>query len=260
MNFAQLWPRGDQVEIETHVNGLDLAARAPTHRPYTVVNFVSSLDGRATVQSRSGGLGDDGDKALFRALRRSADAVVVGTGTLAAERYGRIVADPEARARRVARGLSAEPLACTLTRSGLLPLEIPLFAEPEAEIVVFSGAPVDLTGVRARVEVVRLGREQLNFTAALAHLRAKRGVRSLLCEGGPSVFGALMREGVVDEMFLSLAPKLAGGGSGPAITTGPELPEPLAVTLDAVLERAGTLFLRYGFTQDRFAEVAGVPQ
>lgn len=249
MNFAQLCPPGDPVEIEAHLDGLDLAARAPAGRPYTVANFVSSVDGRATLKGRSGGLGDDGDKALFRALRRGADAVLVGTGTLLGERYGRIVADPQARERRRARGLPAEPLACTLTRSGSLPLEIPLFAEPEAEVVVFSGREVDLTGVRAQVQVVRLEPGEVSFASALAHLRAECGVRALLCEGGPAVFGALLREGLVDELFLTLAAKLAGGGAAPAITRGPELPEPASARLEGVLERAGSLFLRYGFTK-----------
>jgi riboflavin biosynthesis pyrimidine reductase len=127
-------------------------------------------------------------------------------------------------------------------------LDIPLFAEPEAEVVVFSGQEVDLTGVRARVEVVRLEPGELKFATALRHLRTERGVRTVLCEGGPRVFATLLRESLVDELFLSLAPKLAGGGVAPAITRGPELPEPASVTLDGVLERAGTLFLRYGFT------------
>ncbi|MGI9183484.1 MAG: dihydrofolate reductase family protein [Solirubrobacteraceae bacterium] len=247
MDFQPLWPPGDLVEIESFIDGLDFASRAHAQLPYTVVNFISSLDGRASVGGRSSALGDDGDKAVFRALRRAADAVLVGTGTLGVERYGRIVADPQARERRSARGLPGEPLACTLTRTGSLPLDIPLFAEPEAEVVVFSGQDVDLTGVRARVEVVRLEPEELRFATALAHLRTERGVRTLLCEGGPRVFATLLRERLVDELCLSLAPKLAGGGVAPAITRGPELPGPASVRLDGVLERAGTLFLRYGF-------------
>lgn len=248
MEFQQVWPPGGPVEIEAYINGLEFAARTPAERPFTVANFISSIDGRASVQGRSGGLGDAGDKAVFRALRRTVDAVLVGTRTLAAERYGRIVADPEARERRRARGLPAEPLACTLTRSGSLPLDIPLFAEPEAEVVVFSGQPVDLTGVQAQVEVVRID-GQLSFASALRHLRAQRDVRALLCEGGPGVFGALLGEGVVDELFLSFAAMLTGGGDAPAITRGPELPAPAQVTLKGVLGRGESLFLRYRFTK-----------
>jgi hypothetical protein len=119
MEFHQLWPPGHVVEIEAHINGLDLAGRAQAQRPFTAANFISSVDGRATFRGRSGGLGDDGDKAVFRALRRTVDAVLVGTGTLAAERYGRIIPNAQARERRRARGLSSEPLACTVTRTGV---------------------------------------------------------------------------------------------------------------------------------------------
>ncbi len=71
------------------------------------------------------------------------------------------------------------------------------------------------------------------------------GVRALLCEGGPRVFGALARERVFDQLFLTVAPKLAGGGNERFITTGPELPDPAHMGLEGVLERDGTLFLRY---------------
>ena len=245
MEFTELWPQRRQVEIADYVADLGLDDRAPEQRPFTVVNFVSSIDGRATVEGRSGGLGDAGDKALFGTLRREVDAVLVGTGTLATERYGRILRDPASRERRRERGLRPEPLACTLTRRGSLPLEIPLFAEPEAHVIVFTAADVDLHGVRAQVELVKLAPGQVTFSEALRHLRTRHGVRSLLCEGGPTVFAHLLRERVADQLFLTLAGKLVGGGDGPAITTGPALDEPAGMTLDGVLEREGTLFLRY---------------
>lgn len=245
VEFRRLYPEPGTVVIEDHVNGLELGRLASAQRAFTVANFVSSLDGRASVQGRSGGLGDDGDKALFRALRRASDAVIVGTGTMQAENYGRIVADADARRARVARGLSEEPLAVTLTRTGRLPLDIPLFAEPAARIVVFSGAPVDLGGVQADVELVRADPGSLSFTGALAHLRRAHDVRLALCEGGPRVLSSLLREGVLDQLCLTLAAKLAGGGVQPSITSGPELPEPAGAVLTEVLERAGTLFARY---------------
>jgi riboflavin biosynthesis pyrimidine reductase len=245
MEFAQLFPGPAMVEIEAYVRGLEFSQQAPDGRPFVVVNFVSSVDGRATLEGRSRGLSDDGDRALFHALRWEVDAVLAGTGTLAAERYGRMIRDPEVRARRRRQGLSPEPLACTVTRRGLLPLNIPLFAEPEAKVVVFTGRPIDLTEVRAQVEVVEMAPDELSFGAALAHLRAHHGTNTLLCEGGPHVFGALASERVYDQLFLTLSGKLAGGGGAPAITGGPALDDPQSLTLEGVLERQGTLFLRY---------------
>ena len=262
MELARLYPRTGRVMIEQHILGLRLGERAPAGRALTVANFVSSLDGRASLQGRSAGLGDAADKAVFRALRRASDAVLVGTGTLRAESYGRIVADPGARRAREARGVSPEPLAVTLTRSGRLPLEIPLFAEPEARVIVFSGAEVDLEDARAQVQVVRLDDGALNFASALAHLRREHGVGLVLCEGGPRVLAALLRERVLDQLCLSLAAKLTGGGHAPAITSGPELPEPADAELEEVLQRDGTLFLRYCLRKSKmgFAEAPVVPQ
>jgi riboflavin biosynthesis pyrimidine reductase len=245
VRFTQLWPTRAEVELDEHVAALDLPRLAPEDRPYTVANFVSSLDGRATFQGRSGALGDEGDRALFRALRTAADAVLVGTGTLRTERYGRMLRDPAARERRREAGRPAEPLACTVTRSGRIPLDIPLFAEPSARVVVFTARDIDVSGVAAQVQVDRLGPTELTFTAALRHLRERHGVRTLLCEGGPNVLGALLHEGVLDELFLTLAPRLAGGGPGLAVSAGPELPELAPATLIGVLERDGALFLRY---------------
>jgi riboflavin biosynthesis pyrimidine reductase len=245
MLFRQLFPIPDEVEIAAHVRDFRLADAAPPDRPYTVANFVSSVDGRASVEGLSGGLGDEGDKALFAALRGVADAVLVGTGTLAAERYGRLIKNGEVRARRRAEGLEPEPLACVLTRSGRLPLDIPLFSESEARVVVFSGAPVQLGPTAAQVDVVRLAPGALDFAHALRHLRAEHGVRALLCEGGPTVLNALLREQVLDELFLTMAPKLIGGGAEIPITVGAALTEPADVVLTGVLERGGTLFLRY---------------
>ncbi|MEA2211299.1 MAG: hypothetical protein QOF83_1247 [Solirubrobacteraceae bacterium] len=245
MLFRQLSPAPGEVEIEAYVRSLPFRALAPEGRPYTAANFVSSLDGRGSVKGRSGGLGDEGDRAVFFALRGAVDAVLVGTRTLEAERYGRLIKDPDVRARRVAQGLPAEPLACVLTRSGQLPLDIPLFSEPEAQVVVFTGAEVQLRDVAAHVEIVPLPPGELDFAHALAHLRASHRVRALLCEGGALVLGALLREAVIDELFLTLAPKLLGGGAETAITAGPELPELAHARLAGVLERDSTLFLRY---------------
>ena len=243
LRFDQLLGKPDTVQIGELLAGLRLRDHAPDGRPYVIANFVCSVDGRATFQGGSGHLGDEGDLEVFRALRREADAVLVGTGTLRAEQYGRILKIAQSRERRRHRGLSAEPLATTLTRSGDVPLDIPLFAEPEAEVVLFSGREIDVSGVAAQVEVVVLDPPGLG--GALAHLRAHHQVRLLLCEGGPVLLAALVRERLLDELFLTLAPQLTGGGSSPSLTTGPELPELRALELVGVLERAGSLFLRY---------------
>ena len=128
MQFQRLLPEPGMVEVGSLIGSLMVGDAAPDERPYALANFVASVDGRATFDGRSGTLGDDGDRAMFHTLREQVDAVLAGTNTLRAERYGRIMVDPEGRARRVARGLAPEPLACVVTRSGDVPTEIPLLA------------------------------------------------------------------------------------------------------------------------------------
>jgi riboflavin biosynthesis pyrimidine reductase len=218
-------------------------------KPYTLVNFVASADGGATLKGRSGGLGDAGDRALFHGLRERVDAVLAGPTTMEAENYGRIIGNAERRRRRLERGQPAEPLACLLTRSGHIPTGIPLFAEPEARIVVFAQSTPQLRRALddcpAQVELAALEPAELTLSTALARLRSTYAVRTLLCEGGPTVFGALLAARLADELFLTIAPKLTGGGHGPGITSGPELAEPATLRLRWLLERDQTLFTRY---------------
>ena len=140
------------------------------------------------------------------ALRERVDAVLAGTGTLREEEYGRIIPDPERRARRVASGLAAEPLAVVISRSGRIPLEIPLFAEPDATIVVFAGRAPDLDGVAADVRHEPLAAGPEALPDAMARLSRDYAVRTLLCEGGPTLFAALLHADLVDELFLDPLP------------------------------------------------------
>jgi riboflavin biosynthesis pyrimidine reductase len=246
LQLRQLLPEQRKLTVAELLSAISPALLNRDDRPYTLVNFVATVDGRATFDGRSGPIGDGADRQLFHGLRERVDAVFAGTGTLRTERYGRITRDPERRRRRVAAGLSPEPLACVVTRSGDLPTDIPLFGEPEARIVVFAPSDIDLAQCAAQVYVIKLDPAELTMTTALRRLRSDYGVRLLLCEGGPTAFGALLHEGLVDELFLTLAPKLAGGGTGPTISSGPALPDLLGLSLLWGLERDGALFLRYG--------------
>lgn len=245
LQFRQIFPEQDLVEAQDALESLNVPPGAPVERPYVMVNFIATVDGRSTFDGRSGALGDEGDSALFHGLRERADAVLVGTRTLEVERYGRMLGREERRQRRRSGGRADEPLACLVTRSGRLPTDIPLFAEPEARIVVFAAGQLALEGVQAQVDVVRLDPGQLTLTTALRRLRSDHGIDLLLCEGGPTMFGSLLEEDLVDELFLTLSPKLAGGGTEPTITTGSELKALRPLRPAWVLEREGYLYLRY---------------
>lgn len=223
--YRRLVPAGAPTAARDYVQGLDLKHSA-TDRPYVLANFVASVDGHATVDQQSRRLSGSGDRELFYALRERVDAVLIGPKTLAAEHYKRMLPAQERRECRVANGLPAEPLAVTVTRSGQVNREIPLFTDAPDRTLVFEGADSKLTNV-------------------LKTLRSEHGVETLLCEGGPTLFGALLRDKLVDELFLTLASTLVGGTSGPAVVSGPPQEAPVSAELAGALERDGTLFLRY---------------
>jgi 5-amino-6-(5-phosphoribosylamino)uracil reductase len=247
MQFNRLLPDPGPVELTDLLHGLDLAAHAPADRPYVVSNFAATLDGRIAIDGRSGGIGDDGDHAVFRQLRTQADALLVGTGTIGHEQYGRPIRAADLREIRARAGLDPSPPLVTITRSGRLPLEIPLFQDPEARVIVYTPLALEPPAVPAQVRVERVDERAdgpLN-TAALRHLRTEHGIRSLLCEGGPLLLSSLLHERLVDELFLTTAPLLAGGGPEFPMTSGAALRPPLPLELVWALERNGSLYTRH---------------
>ena len=245
MKLRRLHPDPGETTPEEATSGLGLADLAPPDRPHVVVNFVVTLDGRIAIGGRSGPIGDEADREIFHGLRTQADAIMVGAGTIRTERYGRIVRSPERRARREAEGLAPDPLAIVVSQRLHLPADLPLLQDEHSTVAICTASAEELPDTRARVHYLRAPADiDLELRPLLERLRTEFGVRSVLCEGGPSLNESLIREGLVDELFLSIAPKLAGG---PPLTilTGDPLPEPLVAELVWLLEHDGHLFGRY---------------
>jgi riboflavin-specific deaminase-like protein len=245
VNLRRLLPEPGELTPEEATTGLRFGDLAPPDRPYLALNMVSTLDGRIAIGGRSGPIGDEADHELFHGLRTQADAVMVGAGTIRTERYGPIVRRPELRARREAEGLAADPLAVVVSARLALPPDLPLLQHPDCEVVILTASEDELPPTPARVHYLRgpAGAE-LELRPLLERLRSEYGVRSILCEGGPSLNESLVRERLVDELFLSIAPKLAGG---PPLTilTGDPVQEPIEAGLVSLLEHDGHLFGRY---------------
>jgi riboflavin-specific deaminase-like protein len=248
MHFRRLHPDPGELTPAEVAAGLRHDARALPDRPYLALNMVATADGRITIAGRSGPIGNDHDRQLFHELRTQADAVMIGAGTVRNERYGRIVRDPERRERREAAGLEPDPLAVIVSaRLALEPEEIPLLQDPDSRVVVVTASDREIEGARATVEYIRTPKEEaagvVPLTPALRELR-ERGIETVLCEGGPVLNATLLGEGLVDELFLVVASKLAGG-AGPSVVSGPELDPAQNMELIAALEGGGDVFLRY---------------
>jgi riboflavin-specific deaminase-like protein len=250
--LRRLLPPGDPASADEIVEAMELAgcSDAGVPRPHVMLNMVSTADGRASIGGRSGPLGNRADRELFHALRSAVDAVMAGAQTVRSERYGRIIPDERRRRRRRERGSSDEPLACIVSGSLALTDDIPLLADPAAKVVIVTSSASSLPEVGAHVEYVRAGRDgRLDLPAALDELHQRFAVGTLLCEGGPRLNLQLLAAGLVDEMFLSLAPKLAGGAPAGSealrILAGAELKEPVELELLGAQESDSELFLRY---------------
>jgi len=250
--LRRLLPPGPDTQPAEFVDALGLRAEPAAGRttPFVLLNMASTADGRASLSGHSGAIGNRADRALFHALRGAVDAILVGAGTVRAERYGPLIRDPERRRRRVDRGLAEEPLACIVSASLDLPADLPLLAEPGAHVIILTPSQATLPDVAARVEYVRAGSGSVcNLAESLQQLRERFGVRTVLCEGGPHLNHDLLRGGLVDELYLSFAPLLAGGDDPERrtlrIVSGDELPEPSEMELESVLENDSQLFLRY---------------
>jgi riboflavin-specific deaminase-like protein len=237
-----LLPEQGETTVEEQLDRYRPFEHAHDERPFVALNFAATLDGRATIDGRSGPIGSERDTEMLQHLRTRFDAVMIGAGTMRAERYGPIVSDPELRARREQIGLPDDPLAVLISGRLDLPWEAPLFTDGRGSVLVFTASDTEPPPTEAPLQVVR-HEGHVNPIEALRHLRQDRGVRALLCEGGPGVHGQLEAAGLVDELFLTIAPKLTGGDVLPILTGG--MPEVAELELVWLLEERGELFARY---------------
>lgn len=211
--------------------------------PSLRMNFVTSIDGAVEIQGHSEGLSGEPDKRVFGVLRMLCDALLVGAGTLRQEQYDAVRLDERRRAWRRANGLAEYPTLVVVSQSlDLDPRQGAFSNAPVRPLVLTSSQEPVPDGLAAVAEVIRMGEDGVDFATALPELR-RRGLRHLLCEGGPHLFGSLTAAGVVDEMCLTVSPLLTGPGAG-RITAGPPSP-PRGMTLRHVLAAGDMLLLRY---------------
>ena len=212
------------------IYGGDWVLPTPTVRPYCFSNFVMSHDGRISfsVPGREGGGDVSGfnahDQWLMGMLRSRADAVMVGANTLRSEPEHLwtakfIAPDYEELfdAQRRADGRLVPPLQVFVTSTGNISRGVAVFEQSGLSVVVVTTEEAE-SSVRAlelpRTEVLVAGESEVNLSVALETLFSDWGVRTLLCEGGPRLYGSLIASGVLDEEFLTLSPVVIGSRNG----------------------------------------------
>ncbi len=209
----------------------------PDDRPYLYINMVSTMDGKIVLGEVGGpakGVGGPTDQRLFRRLQQTCDAALIGGATL---RASQVIYPPE-KPRFV------------LTRKGDLPLDNRFFTDAPDRAYIL--APEDLpeatlATLKTCARVIQVGRGGVDLAGALQRLRQELGIRYLLCEGGAALNDALLQNGLADEFFLTLAPKIKGGAHLPTVVDGKGFPSGafLPLSLLSLYHDGDEIYLRY---------------
>ena len=224
-------------ERESTYGRLSLPETPPADRPYVLVNMVSSVDGRVSEEGKSSGIGSRVDRACMRELRSHVDAVMVGAGSLRAEKMSLGLDRNDAR----------QPMAVIVGGTGGLPLGNNLIIRDQQLTIALpegAQAPKEADRPRARILRTPAGEGGVDLRHLLKALRTRHGVERLLVEGGPSLNRALVEAGLADELFLTLAPKLLLGQEHAALSgaTGGRARD---LALISTHVAGSELFLRY---------------
>ena len=245
------------------VYGGDWQYQVPANRPYVYSNFVQSRDGRISfsLPNQSSGAEVSGfnqhDLWLMGLLRARADAVIVGDNTLNIEPdhiWTHQYICPKETAfssLRDSDNLAPAPLQTLLSLEGIFNPSLPVFARSDLHIVIFTTArgrdnAKNLEGVAAKVDLPDVGDTTVNLERVMQILHTDYNVKTLLCEGGPRVYGSMIAAKLIDEEFLALSPIIIGQDatrSRPGLIEGAAFtPENAPRSIPISLKRAGDYF------------------
>jgi len=257
-------------ELATLYGHLSFPVRAD--KPYIIGNFVSTLDGVVALNVRghnsSGEISgfNRQDQILMGLLRAISDAIIVGAGTLRVASNHRWTASyiypPLADAYKQLRsnlGKSEPPLNVFVTQLGNINLSLPVFQFAEVPVLIVTTKQgydrIHAQGIPPLVQIVTVERNgplSLSARVILEEVTRVRRCEVILTEGGPQLFGDFLSEKCLDELFLTLAPQIAGrdehierGGIVAGKIFAPD--HPLWGKLISIKRGGSHLFLRYAF-------------
>ena len=218
-------------------------------RPYVAINMITTVDGKATnLAGTVKSLGGQVDRMAMRRIRAAADGVMNGAETLRKENVNPTVPE-ELVADRISRGLSPQPIALTLTASGNLPLERHFFtAATERVVVATRHTPLERVALLSQhARVLRAGDHSVDLGLMMRLLRKELGVRRLVVEGGPTLNAELIAQGLADELFWTVSPKILGGLAERTMVEGSPIPpgQRPGLELLSIHRHESELYLRY---------------
>ncbi len=233
----------------------------PGGRSWVRTNFVSTLDGAAQgADGRTGSINTASDRRVFALQRAHADVVLVGAGTVRTEHYRAVDLPGELRRLRARLGLEPMPTLAVVTRTGDVPaLSTAADGRPGGPVLIMvvrrPGEPAADVAATTGAEVVHLQADEDDAAATIIDTLARRGLRRVLCEGGPRLNQALQQADLVDDICLTLSPLVVGGSavrsaSGVDLHRTFRLGHVISADDDALLLR----YLRAGIDEEPAAE------
>lgn len=214
----------------------------PDQRPWTRANFATTPNGVIRIAGKSGGISGPPDREVFNFLRAHCDAILVGASTARVEAYS--LPTPSSTE-------AATPLLIIATNSLDIAENSPFLDETTPPLIVTStnaaeAKQSEIKRISSRATVMAFGEDSVDFPRLFAHLRSQ-GVKTLLCEGGPATFSQLLQEGLVDELCLTISPRIGNGNPTGFANIGDAAP--IEMTLSSHFEIESYLFCRYSINQ-----------
>ena len=219
--------------------------------PFVFVNMAITADGKIATANRAiSSFGSNRDHEHLLELRSTADAVMSGARTVDSAKINLGPGGIKFQRRRLRRGLAEFNLRVVASRSASVSPNAEVFRRQFSPVIVL----VSRRALRARIarlrevatEVRIFGGREIDLDAALRWLRSEWGVKRLLCEGGAELNDALFRAGLVNEVHLTVCPRIFGGRQAPTISDGigfPELADAARLKLKSWKRVGAELFL-----------------
>lgn len=241
MKFKQLMP--EEIESVSIVDSYKVP-KAYIDKKFLRINMVSSIDGTISIDGRARALSSDADRNVFHILRSLADVILVGAGTMRSEEYKPVSLTEHEIERRKNTGQEPIPKIAVVTRSGEFNFDTAFFKEAINKPLIFTsdiGAKI-IANKCDSAEVISCGKTVVDLRLAIDEL-VKRDYKNILCEGGPTLNSDLLRSRLVDELCLTVSPKITQG-DGNRIFNGPKLDIPVEFEYQAIFIDEGELFFR----------------
>lgn len=188
-------------------------------RPWILANFALSADGKiSTREYAPTGFTSPRDKKLLQEIRAQGDALMVGRRTLETDRMSMTISREDLQESRLARGQARYPWRIVLTSLSRISPTWKIFQREGGPVLLVTQEVAEKAKCPDGVEGEVYARKPLRLGDFMGWLWREKGVRILVCEGGPTLLRQLLEEDLLDELYLTVAPVLFGGEGAPTLT------------------------------------------